>query len=133
MAQRVGDQILRGLHLFVFWQFHGRSGDHFRSSQRLIAQGAAERILHEQLLQLQVGEGNRQGLLVLRHRALGAHHFDGGQAANLDLLLGIGESLVGESQRFLLYANVLVRVDQIPVHGLNLINGRNDLQTEGYV
>ena len=72
-------------------------------------------------------------MLVLRDGALCADHFDGRQAADFDLLLGVGERLLGESQRFFLHANVLVGVDQIPVHGLNLVDRGNDLQAEGHV
>ena len=99
----------------------------------MIAQGAAERVLHEQLLQLQVSQGNRQTLLILGNGALGADNFDRRQAADFHLLLGIGERLVGESQRFLLHPSVLVGVNQIPVHGLNLVHRRDHLQAEGNV
>ena len=64
---------------------------------------------------------------------MGTDHFDGSQAADFNLLLGIGESLVGESKRFFLHARVFVGVNQIPVHRLNLIHSGNDLQAEGHV
>ena len=122
-----------GWTCFVRRHFHGGSGDHFRSGQSLIAQSAAERILHQQLLQLQVGLCHGQGLLVLRDGALRADDFDGRQAADFHLLLGVGERLLGEGQRFFLHAHVLVGIDQIPIHVFDLVDRGDDLQAEGDV
>ena len=72
-------------------------------------------------------------MLVLRDRALSANRLDGCQAADFHLLLRIGECLFSEGQRLFLHARVLVGVDQIPVHGLNLVHRGNDLQSEGHI
>ena len=57
--------------------------------------------------------------------------FDGSQAADLDLLLGIGQSFLGKGQRFILHARVFVGIDQIPVNVFDLIDRVDNLQTKG--
>ena len=133
MAQRVGHQVLHGLDGVIRRHIHGGSRDHFSAGQGLVAQGAAERVLHQQLLQLKIREGDGQQLLVLGRCALRAHDLDGRKAADLHLLLGVGKRFVSESQRLFLHADVLVGVDQVPVHGLDLVDGGNDLLVEGHV
>ena len=133
MAQRLADQVLRRLDGFVCGHFHGRSGNHFRPCENLVAQGAAERVLHEQLLELQVGSRNCQSLLVLGDGALCPDDFDRRQAADLHLFLGVGQRLLRKCQGFLLHANIFVSVNQIPIHRLNLIHRRNDLQAESHI
>ncbi len=76
---------------------------------------------------------SRHQLLILRDGALRAHGFDGSQAADLDLLLRIGKSLLGKSQRFILHASVLVSVDQVPIDVFDLVDTIDDLQAEGDV
>ena len=61
-------------------------------------------------------EGEVHGIAVARR-----------QGADFHLLLSIGEGFVGESQRLLLHTSVLVCVNQIPIHGLNLVHRRNHL------
>ena len=98
-----------------------------------IVKSPAERVLHHQLLQLKIGLGNRQSLLVGSDRALRAHRFNGSKTADFDLFLGIGERLLRECQRFFLHPLVLVSVDEIPVHIFDLVDGSENLQAESYV
>ena len=58
MLQSLVDQILNGSDRLLLRQLHGRSGDDVCLGQDGIFNTAAERVLHQELLQLQV---------VLRH------------------------------------------------------------------
>ena len=98
-----------------------------------IVQRAAERVLHEQLLQLKVGLSHRHSLLVRGHGALRAYRFNGGETADFNLFLGVGKRLLGKRQRFFFHALVLVGIDEIPVHVLDLIDGGDNLQAESHV
>ncbi len=56
MTERVADQILYRYHRFLFRQSHGGGGESRSGpSQGGIFERAAECILHQQLLQLQIG------------------------------------------------------------------------------
>ena len=99
-----------------------------------IVQRAAERVLHEQLLQLQVGLGDCQCLLVLARRCSGRAPTSIGARLPISTCFLVSERVFSaERQRFLLHARVLVGVDEIPVHVLDLIDGRDDLQAESHV
>ena len=76
---------------------------------------------------------SRNQLLILRDGALRAHRFDRSQAADLDLLLGVGESFLRKGQRFILHAGIFVGVDQVPVDIFDLIDRIDDLQAESYI
>ena len=82
---------------------------------------------------MQVVLSDDQVLLVGGDGALRTHDLDGRNGADLGLALGVFESFLRVGQRFLLHANILVGVDQVPIHVFDLVDGGDDLQAEGYV
>ena len=81
-------------------------------------------------MQLQIRLRHSQSLLIGSYGALSAHHFDGGESANLNLLLGVRKSLLRESQRLILHPHVFIGEHQIPVDVFDLVNGSDNLQPE---
>ena len=57
--------------------------------RRSIRKIAGNGVLDGQLLELKIGARGKQILLILGHRALGAHNFNGRQRPDLDLFLVI--------------------------------------------
>ena len=74
-----------------------------------------------------------QILLVCCDGVLRANRFDWGKSADLNLLLGIRQSFLRESERLLLNSDVLEGINEVPVEVFNLIRGGDDLQTKGYI
>ncbi len=133
VLQRFIHQLFGWLNLLVFRNFHRRSRNHIGICQRRIVKCAAERVLHDQLFQLQVRLRNRQCLLIGCDRALCPHSFNRREATDLHLLLGVRKGLLREAQRFLLHPQIFIGIDQIPIHVLDLIDGGDDLQAECYI
>ena len=133
MAESIVDEVLGRLNLLIFRNFHGGRRNHVGSGESGIMKGPAERVLHDQLLQLKVGLGHRQSLLVRSHGAFRAHRFNRRQTADFDLFLRVGQCLLGECQRFFFHSLIFVGVDKIPIHILDLIHGGDDLQPESHV
>ena len=132
-CERVVDQVLNGSDGLLLRNLHGRGGNHVGFGEHWIFDAAAERVLHQQLLQLQIVLRHDQVLLVGGDRALRAHDLNGRHGADLRLTLGIVESLLRIGQGFLLHPHILVGIDQIPIHVFDLIDGGDDLQAEGNV
>src|SRR5208283_1729605 len=129
----VVDQVLNGNHSLFLWKLHRGGGDHVGLGQHWIFDAAAQRILREQLLQLQIVLRHDQVLQIGGDRALRAHHLNGRHSADLRLVFGVVERFLGVGQRFLLHANVFVGVDQIPIYVLDLVNRGDHLQAEGHI
>ena len=68
---------------------------------------AADGVLHQELLKLQVVLRHDQVLLTCGDRALRAHDLNGRHSANLCLALGIFKCLLSVCERFLLHAYIL--------------------------
>src|SRR5579872_6042952 len=130
MPQRIADHILYGDNRFLLRYYHSRRRNYVRLGKHWVFNAAAECVLHQQLLQLKVVLRDDQILLVGGHGALRTHHLNGRRRADLRLPFGIFQRLLGIGQRFLLHANILVSVDKIPVHVLDLVYGRDDLQAK---
>ena len=96
MMKSLIDQVFGRLNLFGFGDFHGGSRNYVRLREHGIVQSTAERVFHDQLLQLKIGFGHRQGLLVRGHRALRTHRFNGRKAPDLHLFLRVRQCLLGE-------------------------------------
>ncbi len=133
MAQSVVDQVLYGSDRLLQRQFHCRCGNDISLGEHRVLDAAAERVLHEQLLQLQVVLSHDQVLLVGGDGALRAHDLNGSYGSDLCLPFGVIQRFLGVGQGFLLHANILVGVHQIPVHVFDLVHGGDDLQTESDV
>ena len=133
MPKSVVDQVFCWLDLLVCWNLHGGGGNYFCCREHRIVQRAAQRILHEQLLQLKVGLRHGERLLVRGYGALCAYRFDGSETADVDLLLSVGQCLLRKRERFFFHSLVLVGIDEIPVHVLDLIDGSGNLQPESHV
>src|ERR1041385_419502 len=130
MLQRIVDHVLHWNHWLLRWHLHSRSRNDIGLSENGIFNAAAERVLHEQLLQLKIILRDDQILLIGGDRTLSAHHLNWRHRADLGLALAVVEGFLRISQRFLLHAYIFVGKDQIPIHVLDLINGSNYLQTE---
>jgi len=68
--------------------------------------------------------------LIGGYRALGAHHFNRSQAANLDLLFRVRKRLLRKGERLVLHPHIFVGKYQIPVNVLDLVNRGDDLQSK---
>ena len=82
---------------------------------------------------MQVGQCQRELLLIAGHRALRPHRFDGSQSADFHLLLRVGKRLLREGQGLILHPHVFVREHQVPVDVFDLVHGGNNLQTKSHV
>ena len=58
---------------------------------------------------------------------------DGRQAADLDLLLIVGQRLLGERKGFLRHSHILIGKHQVPVEVFDLIYRSDDLKPESHV
>ncbi len=130
MIERIVHQFLCRDHRFLLGQFHGRSRNHFGIGQRRVDKSAADRILHQQLLQLKIGQRHGQGLLIGGDCSLRPDHFDRRQGPDFHLFLGVREGLLSESQLLLVDPDVFVGVYQVPIHVFDLVDGGRDLQAE---
>src|SRR6202049_3803809 len=133
MVKSFVDQILGGLNLFILRHLHGGSWNHVRLRQHGIMESPAECVLHDQLLQLKIGLGNGDSLLVRGHGALRAYCLNRRETADFDLFLGVGECLLGKSQRLFFHPQILVGIHQIPIHVFDLVYRGGDLQAESDV
>ena len=111
MAERIIDQVLCGHDRLLLRQLHGRARDHFSVRQFRIDQRPAEGIFHQQLLQLKVGLGKGQLLLVGRNRTLRANHLNWCQRAYLNLFLVVGKCFLRKRERLICNPNILIRKD----------------------
>ena len=98
MLQGVGDQVLDGHDRLLLGQFHGARRDDGSRGQLRVSHVTGERILHQQLLQLQVGLGDDQVLLPGSDGGLSARDLYGSQGPDLDLLLVVRERFLSEGQ-----------------------------------
>ena len=130
VLQSVIDQILNGRDRLLLRHLHGGSRDDVGLGQHRIFNAAAERVLHQQLLQLQIVLRHDEVLLTGGHCALRAHHLNGRHGADLCLALCVFERFLRVSERLLLHADVFVGIDQIPIHVLDLVDGGDDLQAK---
>ena len=87
MLQGLVNEIFSWSNRFLLRQGHRCGGDDFGIGELRILQGAAESILHQELLQIEVCLRLNEALLVCGDCILCAHNLDGRQAANLNLLL----------------------------------------------
>ena len=133
MTERIVHQVLGRDNRLLRRQFHGRGRNDFGIGQHRVDERAAERVLHQQLLQLKIGQRQGQGLLIGGDCALCPDHFDRREGPDFHLLLIVGERLLGESQLLLLNPDVLVGVHQVPVHVFDLVDGGGDLQPESHI
>src|SRR5450432_552904 len=133
MLQRIVDHVLDGDDRLLVWHLHRRGRNHIGLGQNRIFDAAAERVLHEQLLQLKIVLRHNQILLIRGDRTLRAHHLNRRHRPDLRLALAVVQSLLRVGQRLLLHADVFVSEDQIPVHVLNLVDGGDYLQAESNV
>ena len=120
---------LSGIRVGVCMQVKGNDG-------HLVDDGIidlGERVLHQQLVQTQVGAGNGEIALGGSHCVLIGHHLHRGNRIEFELLLIIGERLVGETERTLIDLLVLVGIDQVPINILDLGHGGNDLCFESKI
>src|SRR3954468_14833908 len=133
MLQSLVDQILGRAYWFLVWQGHGSGGDDFRVRELRVLQGAAKSVLHQKLLEVEVGLRLHEALLVGRYGVLSANDFDGSKASDLDLLLIVRQRFLRKGKGLLLHPHVFVRKDQVPVQILNLVDCRGYLQAKGNV
>ena len=133
MLECLIDQVLNRCYRLLLRQLHPGSRNYFRLRQQRIFNAAAERILHQQLLQLQIVLRQDQVLLIGRNRALRTHHLNRRRSAHLCLPLGIIQRLLTISQCLLLHAHVFIGIHQIPIHIFDLVDRSNNLQAEGHV
>ena len=133
MLQRIVDQVLNRDDGLLLGNLHRRGGDDIGLRQQRIVNAAADRILHEQLLQLQVVLRDDQVLLVGGNDALRTHHLNRRHGAHLRLSFRVFQGLLRIGERLLLHANIFVGEHQIPVHIFDLIDRGDDLQAEGNV
>ena len=79
------------------------------------------------MLKLQIILRDDQILLARGERTLRAHNLDRWHGSNFYLAFRIIQSFLRVSERFLLHADVLKRIHQVPIHVFNLIYRGNDL------
>ena len=72
-------------------------------------------VLHQQLIEPQAGARDGEVAFGGGHCGLVGHDLQGGDGLEVELLLIVGESLIGEAEGALLDLLVLVGVDEIPV------------------
>ena len=64
MSKRIVHQVLSRDNRFRRRQFHGRGRNYFGIGQHRVDERAADRILHQQLLQFKISQRQGQGLLI---------------------------------------------------------------------
>ena len=133
MTESIVHQVLGRDNRFLRGQFHSRGRNHFGVGQCRVDERAAECILHQELLQLKVGQRHGQGLLIGGDCALRPYHLDRREGPDFHLLLIVRKCFLGESQLLLLHPYVLVGEHQVPVHVFDLVDGGGDLQAESHI
>ena len=112
---------------------HPIGGNHPHGFEHGIVQTLGDRILHQRFLQLEAGAGDGQILIAPRNFSLGAHDVHRRDAFQLQLFLGVLESLLREGEGLFVHLRLFVGADQVPVNILDLGNGGDDLVFEGDV
>ena len=92
-----------------------------------------ERVLHQQLVQAQAGARHREVAFGGSHGRLIRHDLHRGDGLEFELLLIVGEILVGEAERALTDLLALVGIHEVPVDVLDLRHGGDDLGFESKV
>ena len=115
VRQRIFQHVLHRRDRFLRRQVDGGGGNHLRLGEHRVFNRAAKRVLHQQLLQLQVGLRQNQSLLRRGNAVLRAHDLNRRQGSELHLLLIVGKRLLRERQRLLLHFRVFVGKRQIPI------------------
>ncbi len=107
-----------------------------RNDRHLVDHGIidlGERVLHQQLVQPKAGARHGEVAFGLCHGRLIRHDLHRGDGLEFELLLIVGEILVGEAERALTDLFTLVGVYEVPVNILDLSHGGDDLCLEGKV
>src|SRR5271169_312177 len=133
MTESLADQILHGDDGLLLGNQHGGGRNYVSFGKHRIFDAAAKRVLHQQLLKLQVVLRQNQVLPAGGERAFGTDNLNGRHGADLGLALSIVERLLLVGEGLLLHADIFIGVDEIPVDVFNLIDGGDDLQAEGDV
>ncbi len=92
-----------------------------------------ERVLHQQLVQPKAGARHREVAFGGGHGRLIRHDLHRGDGLEFELLLIVGEILVGEAERALADLLAVVGIHQVPVDILDLSHGGDDLCLESKV
>src|SRR5690348_5830767 len=98
MLQRLIDKVLDRHDWFLLGERHGRCRNHFGIDQRRVLQGAADGVLHEQLLQVKIRLRLDQALLICSDGVLSSYNLNWSKAPNLNLLLRVGKGLLRECE-----------------------------------
>ena len=133
MLEPLVDQVLNRSRRLLLRNLCDRRRNHVGFSQDRVLIASAQRVLHQQLLQLQIVLRNNQILLLRSHRTLRAHDLNRRHCTDLRLALGIVQRSLSIRQGLLLHAHVFERVDEIPVHVFDLIDRGDYLQPEGNI
>ena len=107
-----------------------------RNDRHLVDRGIVdlgERVLHQELVQSKAGARHREVAFGCSHGRLIGHDLHRGDGLEFELLLIVGEILVGEAERALTDLLVFVGIHEVPVNILDLGHGGDDLRFESKV